>query len=193
MKTIKRRVLVVVFMLGTLVNYANNSELKNVLDATKTRVVFKGAKKGQQLTIKDSNGVVLHFENVNKAGNLIKFFDFSKLKDGDYTLELEKDFEIVIKSLSIKGDEVIFNEAAKKVIFKPVFRNKANKLMVSKIAFDKQPSEIYIYYNDEVIYTESVESEEIINRIYSLDKNVKGQYTVVLRNNGRTFSNNFKI
>ncbi|APZ45971.1 hypothetical protein BW723_06540 [Polaribacter reichenbachii] len=193
MKTIKRTVLVVVLMLGTLVNYANNSELKNVLDATKTKVVFKGTKKGQQLTIKDGNGVVLHFENVSKAGNLVKFFDFSKLKDGNYTLELEKDFEIVIKSIMVKGDNVVFNEDSKKIIFKPVIRNKENKLMISKIAFDKKPSEIYIYYNDEVIFSETVKSDAILNRIYSLDEDVKGSYTVVIRSNGRSFSNDFEI
>ena len=95
---IKTRVLVVVFMLGTLVNYANDKDVNNVIHAKKTKVVFKGAKKGHQLKIKDSNGILLHVENVNIEGNLIKFFDFSKLQDGDYTLELEKDFEIIIKA-----------------------------------------------------------------------------------------------
>lgn len=193
MKTIKKTVLVVVFMFGTLVNYANNSELKNVLNANKTKVVFKGAKKGQQLTIKDENGVVLHFENINKAGNLVKFFNFSKLNDGNYTLELEKDFEIVIKTLTVKGDSVTFNEDSKKVIFKPVIRNEENKLMISKIAFDKKPSEIYIYFNDEIIFSETVKGDDILNRVYSLDQDVKGSYTVVLRNNGRSFSNDFEI
>ena len=94
MKTIKRKVLVVVLMLGTLLNYANNTELENELNTKIVKVVFKGAKKGNQLKIKDDKGEILHTEYVNKQGNLIKLFDFSKLEDGSYTLELEKDFEI---------------------------------------------------------------------------------------------------
>ncbi|WP_397444787.1 hypothetical protein [Polaribacter sp. R77954] len=194
MKTFKKRlVLVVVLMLGTLANYANDKEVNNNLNAKKTKVVFKGAKKGEQLTIKDHKGVILHLENINKAGNLIKFFDFSKLDDGMYTLELEKDFQIVIKTIHIKGDKVIFDEEAKKVIFKPVVRNEENRLMISKIAFDALPLKVLLYYNDEIIYSEVLQSDTIINRVYKLDENVKGEYTVVIKNNGRNYINEFKI
>lgn len=180
-------------MLSTLVNYANNSELENVLNTMKTKIVFKGVKKGHHLTIKDEKGFVLYSENVKKAGNLIKFFNFSNLKEGNYTLELEKDFEIIVKTFTIVENDVKFNAEAKKVIYKPVIRNVENKLLVSKVAFDSKPVDIFIYYKSEIIFSETVKNDEIINRIYRLDKKEKGLYTVVLKSNDRSFSNNFEI
>lgn len=193
MKTIKRRVLVVVFMLGTLVNYANNTELDYTLDAKKVKIVFKNAKKGHQLKIKDANGTVLHSESVSKKGNLIKTFDFSKLNDGNYTLELNKDYQIIVKSIKIEAGEVIFNEDAKKVIHKPVVRNEENRLMISKITFDEKPLQIALYYNNEVIYSETVTGSSIVNRVYRLDELMTGDYKVVLNNNGRSYSKEFKF
>lgn len=193
MKTIKRRVLVVVFMLATLVNYANNTDLNNTIDAKKVIVVFKDAKKGQHLKVKDNNGVIIYSENVTKEGKLTKVFDFSNLKDGAYTLELEKDFQIVVKSMRIENSQVIFNEDANKIIFKLLIRNEENKLMITKIAFDEQPLKIALYYNNEVIYSESVKGGSIVNRVYKLDEEIKGDYKVIIHNNGRSYSNEFEI
>tara|TARA_R110002051_G_scaffold273672_2_gene334331 strand:+ start:355 stop:936 length:582 start_codon:yes stop_codon:yes gene_type:complete len=193
MKTIKRKVLVVVFMLMTLVNYANKTALNNVLNAKKIMVVFKDVKKGQQLTIKDDSGIVLHLENVEKGRNLIKLFDFSKLKDGNYTLELEKDFEIIIKSITVKGNIVVFDDDAQTKIFKPVIRNEKNRVMITQIAFDKKPIEIAIYYNGEVIYSETLKGSPILNRVYRLDGELIGDYKVIVNNNGRSYVNNFKL
>ncbi len=193
MKTIKRKLLVVVLMLGTFVNYANNTELSNVLNAEKVKVVFKGAKKGHQLKIKDDNGIILHLEDVSKRGNFTKFFDFSNLKNGNYTLELEKDFEVIIKSISVDGKKVLFDGEIKEKIFKPVIRTEKNRLMISQIAFDKKPLEVKIYYKNEIIYSETVKGDTIINRIYRLDEEITGDYKVVLRNNGRNYIKEFKF
>jgi hypothetical protein len=65
--------------------------------------------------------------------------------------------------------------------------------MISKIAFDKKPSKISLYYNDEIIYSETIKSEMILNRVYKLDKDEKGDYKVVIYNNKRSYVHNFKI
>ena len=194
MKTIKRKVLVVVFMLGAFVNYAeNDNDFNRIVNAEKVRVAFKDVKKGHQLTIKDEKGIELHSETASRTGLISKVFDFSSLNDGTYTLELNKDFEIIVTTLEVKNNKVIFNEDSEKIIFKPVFRNKENVLMISKISFDKKPSKISLYYNDEIIYSETVKSEDIFNRVYKLDKEVKGDYKVIIYNNNRSFLHNFKL
>lgn len=193
MKTIKTKVLVTAFMLGTLFSYSKNTNFNNISNTKKVRVVFEETKKGHHLIIKDNEGIILHSEDVKKEGKLIKIFDFSKLKNGKYSLELEKDFEIIIKSIEIKNNQIIFDENSKKVIFKPVIRNEKNKLMVSKIAFDKEPLQVILYYNDNVIYSETLENDTVLNRVYKLDKQEKGEYRIVAYNNGRTYSKTFKI
>ena len=97
MKSLKTRVLLVALMLGTLMSFANPSEL----DAKKIKIEFTDVKKGHELTIKNNEGNILYTEEVERKGDLVKIFDFSKLENGSYTLELEKDFEIIIKSIKI--------------------------------------------------------------------------------------------
>ncbi|APZ45973.1 hypothetical protein BW723_06550 [Polaribacter reichenbachii] len=193
MNTLKKTILVASLMLGAFTNFANNTKSDNTLNASKVKVVFNEVKKGQQLTILDMNGVVLYTENVAETGKLIKTFDFSQLNDGDYFLELEKDFQIVVKSLKIENNKVVFYEDTKKVILKPVIRTENNLLMITSFAFDEKPLEVVLYYNNEIIYSETIEGDSVLNRVYKLDKKVKGNYKAVVKNNGRNYSNDFKI
>lgn len=189
MKLFTTRVLLVALMLGTLTSFANNSDL----GAKKIKIAFTDVKKGHELTIKNYEGIILHSEEVEREGDLVKIFDFSKLENGNYTLELEKDFEIIIKSIKVNNDGILFDETSKKMIFKPVVRTKNNLLMISKISFDKKPTNVTLFFNDEIILSETVVSEDLLNRIYKLDENQKGDYKVIIKNNNRSYSNQFKI
>jgi hypothetical protein len=193
MKTMKTKVLAVAFILGAFVNYANSTNLNNVLNAKKVTIEFNDAKKGHLLTIKDKDGTILHSENVIKEGRLVKIFDFSKLENGVYSLELNKDFEIIVKTLEVKNNKVLFNENSKKVVFKPVIRNKKNILMISQIAFDKKPIKVVLFFDDEIIYSETIKSEVILNRVYKLDKEIKGNYKVIVYSNNRNYIQDFTI
>tara|TARA_R110001592_G_scaffold78428_2_gene235262 strand:- start:3191 stop:3775 length:585 start_codon:yes stop_codon:yes gene_type:complete len=194
MKTIKRRVLVVVFMLGTLFNYANNEkEFNKTVDAKKVKVVFKDVKKGQLLSVKDKNGFQLHSETVSSQGELTKFFDLSSLNNGVYTIELNKEFEVIIKSLLVNDNNVSFIKGSEKIIFKPVIRNIENLVLVSKMNFDKKPVKIALFYNDEIIYSETLKGELMLKRVYRLDKELKGDYKVIVYCDDESYSNEFKI
>ena len=194
MKTFKKRVLVVVFMLGTLFNYANNDKDFNTkVDAKKVKIVFNNVKKGHLLIIKDKNGVQLHSELISKYGKLIKTFDFSSLNNGKYTVELNKDFEIVTNTIEVINNKVIFNKNSEKTIFKPVIRTKENLLLISKIAFDKEPMKIVVFFNNNEIYKETAESTSVLNRVYKFDKEIKGDYKVIVYNNNKSYVKNFKI
>ena len=194
MKTFKKRVLVVVFMLGTLFNYANNDKDFNTkVDAKKVKIVFNNVKKGHLLIIKDKNGVQLHSELISKYGKLIKTFDFSSLNNGKYTVELNKDFEIVTNTIEVINNKVIFNKDSEKTIFKPVIRTKENLLLISKIAFDKEPMKIVVFFNNNEIYKETAESASVLNRVYKFDKEIKGDYKVIVYNNNKSYVKSFKI
>ena len=195
MKTRQVKVLIViVFMLGSFVNYANNNlDFNKTINAKKVKVAFTKAKKGHQLTLKNEKGDKLHSETVSRTGLLTKIFDLSSLNDGVYTIELNKDYEIIVKTIEVKNNIVIFNEASKKVILKPVFRSKENILMISKINFYKKSMKITLYFDDEIIYSETLESEKNFNRVYKLDKEIKGEYSVVLNVNNRSYFHNFKL
>jgi len=90
MKVFKKVILIVIFMLATLANYANKNNFYNAKNSDNITFVFKGTKKGHQLKVKDQNGEVPYSEEIKRKGNITKSFNFNNLKDGSYTLELEK-------------------------------------------------------------------------------------------------------
>lgn len=194
MKTIKSRVLVVVFMLVTLFNYANNDTFFNkTVNAKKVKIVFSDVIEGQLLTVNDENGIQLHAETVSKTGELIKFFDLSSLNNGLYTIELNKEFVVIIKSLEVKNNNVSFIEGSDRIIFKPLIRNEKNLVLVSKLDFDQKPVKIAIFFNGDIILSETIKDEIMLKRVYRLDENLKGDYKVIVSSNNKNYTNEFKF
>lgn len=194
MKTTIRKSLLVVLMLGTLICYAGKSTTSiRVIDAKKVKVDFMHVKKGHTLTIKDKNGTSIYSQKIKNTGNFSKIFDLNKLEDGKFTFELDKDFEIVKKPFIIKKDVVSFITNDEKTIFKPVIRNEKDLILISKIAFDNEPLEVILYYNNEVIFSEIIEGENILERAYRISENKVGNYRVVVHNVGRQYVKNFSI
>ena len=104
----------------------------------------------------------------------------------------EKTNEVEVKKLMVKANEVTFLD--EKMIYKPVVRTKGDLLLISKLNFSKDPLAVKIYYNGEVIFTESiVKNEAVLKRIYKLSASERGEYSVVFKTNGRTFEENFSI
>ena len=193
-KKMKKQIITIALLISSLIGYSN-TEIKNYLVdiSKKVTVEFKNVKKGHLLSIKDNQGVKIYSEEISENGHLSKILDVTSLEKGTYYVELDKDFEIAIKLFQIKENQVIFNENEEKTIFKPVARNEENVLLISKIAFDNEPMQVVLYYNDEMIFSETIKSEAILNRVYRLEKEKKGNYTVLFYNNGRSFEKRFKI
>jgi hypothetical protein len=193
MKSTIKKYLVVVMMLGTLINYANeNKNSLNTIDGRRVKVEFKTVKKGHTLSIKDESGIVMYSQEIIKPGNYSQIFDLSKLQKGNYTTELEKDFEITIKSFSVLDGQILFKD--EKTIFKPVIRIKDNLILISKMNFEKEPLKVVLYYNDEIILSENTtDSSDIINRVYRLSKKIKGNYKVIVKTDNRTYKKDFNF
>lgn len=197
MKTIKSKILVIAFMFITLIGYAkseiNFNNAVSVLEAKKVKVEFKDVKLGNKLVIRNEENVELHSEKISQKGDFSKIFDLSSLENGKYSIELHKDFEIIVESFLIDDNQVMYSEDSEKVIFKPIVRNEENLILISKISFDKEPLMVSLYYNNDLIYSETVTGDTILNRVYKLNKELKGDYRVVLYSNDKSYIHNFKI
>ncbi|ARV15457.1 hypothetical protein [Polaribacter sp. SA4-12] len=193
MKTIKK-ITLVALMLGTLIGYAN--EDKNTTDNKAKRTVkveFKNVKKGQSLTIKNDQGTAVYNNEIKNSGRYSRIFDFSALEDGIYSAELNKDFEIIIKKFYVKNGLVTFLNNNSEKVFKPVIRTKDNLLYISKLDFNQEPLKVIIYYNGNVILSETLEGKEHLNRVYRLSENKVGNYKIILNTEDRTFVKGFTI
>ena len=185
MKTVFKKILVLAITLGSLTGYAN----------VKTDIILssKLVSKGDHISVSDAAGVVLYSGSINYNGNIQNLYDFSQLQDGIYTVEVNKDFEIDVNSVKVKANKVTFLETTSKKIFKPVFRLNDSQLIISKLAMDSNEMDIELYFKNDIILSETIKGSDVLNRVYKLDQNLKGEYTAIIRANGRVFVENFKI
>lgn len=176
MKRIKNKLVLVALLLG-ITSYANGKE-----------------KKGNLISVSDASGKVIYSAHTNSNINLKNIFDFSQLKEGRYTVEINKDFEIEINTIEVKNKTAKLLISDSKKVFKPVFRSENAKVLISKIAFDTDTIKVELYYENELILNETVKSNDaIINRIYKLDDTQTGNYKAIIKSNNRVFVERFKI
>lgn len=185
MKTVLRKILVVAVVLGTCTGYANEtSEVKSTSHSIK---------KGNHISVSDSKGEVIYSGRISYNGSITNLYDFSRLKDGVYSVEVNKDFEIEINTITVKDGIVTFLQDFKEKIFKPVFRFENSKVLISKLALDSDEMTVELYYGTELIHVETVSGKEILNRVYKLDETLRGDYTAIIKSNDRVYVENFRI
>ena len=193
MKTTIKKYLVAVAFLLSLVSYATEKNISTTIDGKKVKVEFTAVRKGQVLSIKNANNIVMYSDVIEMAGNYTRTFDLTNLENGKYTAELEKDFETIIKPFLVENGLITFLPEENKTIFKPVIRTQDNLLLISKISLENQPVKITLYYKGEVIYTETAKDAKILNRALRLLKNKKGNYTVAISADNKNYRKNFKL
>jgi len=183
MKKVVRNILVVAVMLGTYTGYANKgaNNLPTSYDI----------KKGNYISIKDASGKVIFNGEISNSENISELFDFSQLKDGVYTVEVTKAYQIEVNSVEVKNHNVSINDKAK--FFKPVFRTEDSKVIISKLALDAKEMEVELYFEDELFHTETIQGDKVLNRVYQLDKGLPGDYTAIVRSNDRVYVEHFRI
>ncbi|MGJ8743497.1 hypothetical protein [Polaribacter sp.] len=194
MKNTIKKILVVAFMLGTLIGYANENKT-SFDDAKKVRVVFNSVIKGQTISLKNNNGTTIYNQEILISGKFSRVFNLTALKKGNYTAELHKDFEIVVKPFTVKKGSISFNTSEEYKIFKPVVRTKKNLLFITKINFSNTPLTISLYHNDEIIYSNTFTEEPVLNKVFRLleKENVTGTYKVIINDDNNSYVEEFKI
>ncbi|MCK8479100.1 hypothetical protein [Psychroserpens algicola] len=187
-----KKVLIVAMMLTIVTGYAEG--IKDGTPAIRmTKFEFLDVKKGYQLTLKDSQGVILHKEVISGQGKYAKHFDLTALEDGYYTIELDKDVEILVKPFKIDANKVTFLTYRDSRVFKPMARLDNNQLYVSQLALDNEPLKVELYYNDEIIYKDELEGDKILERVYALSKEQKGDYYIRMTSGKRRFAEHFTL
>ncbi|MCA0131382.1 hypothetical protein [Winogradskyella alexanderae] len=184
MKTLVKVILVVAVMFGTYASYA--------LDNAKNYETSHFVSEGNRISVYNSEGTVIYSGKVKNSGNLTRLYDFTQLDNGVYTIEINKDFEIEVSSIEVKNKKVKFVHS-KERIFKPVFRNKDSRLIISKLGVDTNEMNVTLYFEDNLIYSDTVKGDQVLNRVYRLDESLPGEYTAVVKFNNRVFTENFRI
>ena len=200
-KVITHSICMLVMITNIATSFASNASSLNV-EKENMEITFKleNVKVGQQLSIKDVNGLVLYKKTIEKDGIYTNKYDLTALPNGLYYFEHEKDYQINIIPFIVAFNEVTFNKKSEKTIFKPVLKVKDSHLYFSKLDLDKENVKINIYYTPiktsseyDLLHTEKFEDTVKIERIYSLSKTRAGNYKVVVNANGREYIEYFSI
>ena len=148
-------------------------------------------RKNPLIFIKNTTGKIIYEKPVNITS--IQDIDFSYLQNGYYTLEINKDFQIEIKPFTVISGKAIFHPKAEKTVFKPVIRSNKNKILISKLNFETCSMKVNIYYEDELILSDIIEGKKLIQKIYTLHKNKKGDYKIVTKVNDRIYTRKISL
>ncbi|MEP1487806.1 MAG: hypothetical protein ABJL44_11345 [Algibacter sp.] len=186
----------IVTLFATLLSFANEvsfTTIKN--DAKRTSLTLENVKKGNLLSIKDDHGVILYKEQIEKTGNYTKGFDLTTLPNGSYLFELDGDVKIKTIPFTVESNQVIFNENLEFTSFKPIVRVKNELVFISKLALNKEPLKIDVYFeslNDSYastrIYSETIKDTKKIERAFKLADLKNGTYKIVVKSEGREFT-----
>jgi len=183
-----------VALLATVSGFAGEAKILVKKDSKKTALVLNHVKKGNQISIKDTNGLVLYTELVEITGIYKKGFDLNQLPDGDYFFEVEKDLEINTLPFTVTANEVSINKENEETLFKPFTRQEKDLVYVTKFSPNNETIQVSVYANHEddfqLVHSEKIEDAQIMERIYKLEK---GNYKIVINSNNKeytTFINN---
>lgn len=193
MKKVLTTSILIATMFATIHSYAAGATINNDLkpyDEGKMALTLENVSSGNSLAIKDSNGMVLYKELIKTSGTYRKGFDLTALPDGDYVFELNKELEIKIIPFTVTANNVAFNKAASKSIFKPYIRQKDNKVLISKLALNGEEVMIDIYAATDgeyhLTYSETIKGVRSIGKVYALKTGAN--YKITLKSEQKEFT-----
>ncbi len=190
-KTIKKigKSLLAVTLFASVIGNASETNSLNVkIDIEKT-VTIENVKKGNLLSIRNYKGVIIYKELIQSSGTYTNEYDLTKLPNGRYFFEVDKDLEIKTIPFTVNNSSVTFKKGEELTIYKPYVREKKNLVYITQLALDLEPLKISIYenLNDDfyLIHSEKVEGSQTLGKVYQLNK---GSYKIVLNSNNKEFT-----
>ncbi|CDF81125.1 conserved hypothetical protein [Formosa agariphila KMM 3901] len=200
-KVITHSICMLVMITNIATSFASNlSILNEERDRMEITLTLDYVKAGQQLSIKDINGLVLYNKIIEKEGIFSNRFDLTALPNGRYFFEHEKDYQIKIIPFDVSSNKVTFDTTCEQVIFKPVLHVKDNLLYVSKLDLNREDINIAIFHDGNsnsgdynLVHAENFTNTMKLERIYSLTNTRKGNYKVVVNANNREYIEYFSI
>lgn len=126
------------------------------------------------LDVTDQNGNTLYtYQHPEKTQS----FDFSKVPDGNYYINVENDKTISTTLVSKKDNAIRINKDYR-FIMKPVFQQKDKKLDLYYVNSNRTPVEVDIYdANHNVVYSYTSD-DALVQKQFDFSQSAYGVYTV---------------
>jgi hypothetical protein len=144
------------------------------------------------LSIVDSEGKMIHSENINSQKVINRTYDLNALPEGTYYLVAESEMKIARYKIAVVGASATLFDTAISEIYKPIFVDKNGLVAVSILNLDNSPVNIKIFDNEEnEVYNSAILTDQNISKFFDV-KNIKSEaYTFVMTYNNKTFTKTF--
>ena len=144
------------------------------------------------LSIYDTEGKMIHSENVDSQKSINRTYDLKALPEGTYFLEAESDTKVSRYEISVLGETASLSGDAVSEVFKPVFAYKNGLLWVNILNLDNSPVNIKIYDNEyNEIYDSAFLTGQNVAKVFDINNFQNEEYTFVVTDNDKTFTKTF--
>jgi hypothetical protein len=189
-----------VTMLIAFVAFANTlmatGNLKvNILPLTAERAVVaisNASASNFQISIENNKGEVVYYKETEAdSKDYRKVFDFSKLEKGDYKLSVTVDASTTERPFKIDNRNIAVGK--EKSIMEPYFAYKNGVLKLSYLNFSEEKLSLNFYDKYDLVYSKEIGDKFNVVEGFDLSKLNKGNYSVVLSTNDKSYTYNVNV
>jgi hypothetical protein len=189
-----------VTMLFAFVAFANTlmatGNLKvNIVPVTAEKAVVEissAAASNFQISISNTKGEVVYYhETDEESSDYRKVYDFSDLENGDYKFAVTVDRLTTERSFNVKNQNISVGK--EKNMIEPFFAYKAGILKLSYLNFSEKSMNLNFYNGNDLVYSNNIGNQFTVNKGFDLSKLEKGNYSVVLSTDDKTYNYNVNV
>ncbi|MBC9798520.1 hypothetical protein [Sinomicrobium weinanense] len=188
-------VAVVMFMAGTAGARTGDLDVSLEVKGYKGKTVsfvVSNVQNSVGLSLIDGEDRILYSENIEVNGEYRRTYNFDKLPEGEYFLEVEgatkvKRYPVVVDRYTAK---LYYNN--KSEMFKPIVSVRNNVVYVNLLSLDRSELHVEVYdANDTLLHEDTLKGSYELGKMYDFS-NVDGTYTLVLTHKNKTFVEHIK-
>lgn len=184
---------VIVLLFNTSNVLANNSKPELKILNSERKIITLNADNPEQTTLTirvfDKEGVNLLREDVAINSNLSKAYNFSKLPNGIYEVEIEDLTSIRNYVVTINKENFSIIENGEKEIYKPIVNTDNKSVSVNLLNLEREDVVLSIFNGaGEKVYSEQIKQTAAIHKKYDLSVLPTGKYSVSINSKTKSFN-----
>ena len=145
-----------------------------------------------EVEIRDADGLVYYNEVLTDAKSYLKRFEMKLLPNGNYFIEISDDHTIRTYNFELFDNKLSFDQKAFTEEFKPIVVENENFIDLNFLNISGKKTSVYIFdENQDILFQERIKSDLSVHKRYDISELKSGNYTIVINNNGRRFTQSF--
>jgi len=190
MKNLIKENLLIVALLFAVVTYATNINDNVKVALINSKLIdlkLENSDGDLIIRIKDTYGEVLYAEKFE--GNYFsKKYDLNTLPIGNYYFEIEGRTRINLMPFKLTSSGFELRNQMKSTFYKPIVRQEEDLVFISKIAFNTEDFEVYLYDEQlNLLYKENLKGDINLGKTLNLKNLKSGNYRIVMKSEGKVF------